>query len=213
MIPMTDPHPDPTLVEEVAAHLRAGGLIAYPTETVYGFGGLARSDAVARLEAVKPRSGKSGFLILVNRPDRVADLGWTPAATRLAQAFWPGPLTLVLSDPAGSQPSGVKSPEGTVAVRVSPHPFVTSLLEGLDTGLTSTSANAPGRPPARNAAAAGRAADELGAGPELWLVDGGELPVSPPSTLVDASGSTPRVLREGAISEDRIRTVMSEAHD
>ncbi len=210
---MMEPSRDRGLVVEVAAHLRAGGLMAYPTETVYGFGGLARTDAIERLEAVKPRGGKSGFLILVRDPDAVADLRWTPAATRLARTLWPGPMTLVLSDPDGSQPAGVRSPEGTVAVRVSPHPFVASLLEEIETPLTSTSANAPGRPPARNAVAAGQAADELGAGPELWLVDGGELSQSEPSTLVDVSGSTPRVLRPGAISEDRIRTVVSEAHD
>lgn len=197
----------------ILRHVRGGGLIAYPTETVYGFGGLARPDALARLERLKPRPGRAGFLVLVSRRSALPGLVWSPSARVLADAFWPGPLTLVLSDPNRTLPSGVRSDRDTVAVRISPHPVVAALTAALDAPLTSTSANEPGSPPALDAEAATRAATAAGMADELLVVDGGPRPAGPPSTIVDVSGPEPRILRVGAVSVDRLRAIVPEIHE
>lgn len=200
-------------VESVAGHLHAGGLVAYPTETVYGFGCLLRREALARLAALKERDERKPFLLLVRSAADVNGATWTDAARRLADAFWPGPLTLALAARPGSYPPAVLGPEGTVAVRSSPHPAVRDLLAALGEPLTSTSANRRGEPSALDAETARRAAEALGAGEEVLVLDGGALPASPPSTLVDASSATPRILRRGALSVDTLRAVLPEIDD
>jgi L-threonylcarbamoyladenylate synthase len=184
----------------LAAHLSEGGLIAYPTETVYGLGGRLRSDALERLADIK---GDRPFLLLIRGPHDAAALEWTDAARRLAERFWPGPLTLALDDPTGAFPDRVRGPNGAVAVRVSPHPAIPDLLDVAGGPVTSTSANRPGDAPARTAAAA--AALSLAA--PLMVLDGGELPPAPPSTIVRC-GATVRVLREGVVSRSELEAVV-----
>lgn len=200
---------------QIRAHLEAGGIIAYPTETVYGLGGMPRADALAALAAHKERPPEKPFLLLARDRADVADLAWTPAAEALAEAFWPGPLTLVLDDPSGAWPPGVRGADGGVAVRVSPHPGVAAVLEAADGPVTSTSANAPGEPPARSAdelvdaAAEGAWGDRPGGGGSgLLVLDGGTLPDSPPSTIVDCRGR-PRLVRAGALAEADVRQVLA----
>ncbi|MBX6362358.1 MAG: threonylcarbamoyl-AMP synthase [Gemmatimonadetes bacterium] len=200
-------------VEAVAGHLRAGGLVAYPTETVYGFGCLLRADALERLAALKARDERRPFLLLVRSAAEVKGATWTDAARRLADAFWPGPLTLALAARPGRYPRLVLGPGDTVAVRASPHPAVRDLLAALGEPITSTSANRPGEPAALDADAARRAAEALGAGAEMLVLDGGPLPASPPSTLVDVSSHTPRILRRGALSVASLRAVLPEIDD
>jgi L-threonylcarbamoyladenylate synthase len=197
----------------VVRHLREGGVVAYPTETVYGFGGLCTEEAVAALRALKPRGGDRPFLVLVAEAAEVAGLRWTDEARALASVFWPGALTLVLADPDGIFPPGVRSSSGSVAVRVSPHPFVRALLVSLGAGVTSTSANAPGRAPARSFPEVLEAAKKLGAGAELLVVDGGTLTPSEPSTIVDFSGAEPEVVRAGSIPVGRLHCVLPELHE
>lgn len=197
----------------VVGHLREGGIIAYPTETVYGFGGLCTEEGVAALRALKPRGGDRPFLVLVADVAEVAGLRWTEQARALASVFWPGALTLVLADPDGIFPLGIRSSSGAVAVRVSPHPFVRALLASLGACVTSTSANAPGRPPARSLPEVLEAARKLGAGPELLVVDGGTLMPSEPSTIVDFSGAEPEVVRAGSIPLGRLHCVLPELHE
>lgn len=202
----TDRSPvDPSLLDAVVDHLRQGGLIAYPTETVYGFGCALHSRALARLSELKERGEDAPFLLLI--PDRgsVDDLRWTRRARELAAVFWPGALTLVLDDPEGAYPPAVRGPTGGVAVRRTPHPVARTLVESLGAPLTSTSANPPGGEPAADALAAATAARALGATEgELWIVDGGVLSPSRPSTIVDLSGEVPRVIREGAVPVQRL---------
>ncbi len=205
---------DPSELDPVIAHLRAGGLVAYPTETVYGFGGGAAADPVARLQRLKQRGPEQPFLLLVGGAHTVPELVWNDAARELAEVFWPGALTLVLADPSAAYPAGVRSPAGGVAVRQSAHPVAAALVTGLGGPLTSTSANAPGRAAARSGREAAAAARELGAAPDdIWIVDAGVLPPSPPSTLVDCTEEVPRILREGAIPLSRLRCVRPETHD
>jgi tRNA threonylcarbamoyl adenosine modification protein (Sua5/YciO/YrdC/YwlC family) len=183
----------------VAAHLRAGGVIAYPTETVYGLGCALIPAALERLAALKDRAATEPFLLLVERPEQVPGLHWTESALRLAATFWPGPLTLALRSDAGLYPARVVGPGEIVAVRSSPHPAVHAILAALGEPLTSTSANRGGEPPATGTAGALALARSLGAPGDLWILDGGPLPPSAPSTIVDCTGLRPRVLREGAI--------------
>jgi len=183
-----------------ADHLAAGGIVAYPTETVYGLGCTLDPAPLERLARLKDRRGDQPFLLVVPSADDVADLRWTAEARRLAETFWPGPLTLALADPDDRYPSEVRSPEGTVAVRVSPHPAVAALLDAVGRPLTSTSANAPGAAPARDPEAAAAAVTALGGGEDVLLLNGGALPPSKPSTIVDCSVESPRVIRIGAVS-------------
>ena len=194
----------------VLDHLREGGLLVYPTETVYGFGGLETPDVLEKLSVLKPRDPEKPLLLLIPDEESACDLDWTPAARELAEVFWPGAVTLVLSDPEARHHAAVRGPTGGVAVRVSPHPLVRALLEGLDAPLLSTSANRPGQPPALAADEALEAARSSGAGDELWVLDGGELPRSAPSTIVDCTGTEPRMIREGSIPLGRVRCVLPD---
>lgn len=204
--------PDARALLPAAEHARRGGILAYPTETVYGFGGRCDPDAVRRVRAVKRREESKPLLVLVRDADEVAALRWTDEARELARIFWPGSVTLVLEDPEALFPEGVRSAQGAVAVRVSPHPVVTLLLEALDGPLTSTSANAPGAPPARSGEEALAAAVELEVGSDLLVVDVGLLPASGPSTLVDCTGLAPVVVREGTVPLQRLRCVLPGIH-
>jgi L-threonylcarbamoyladenylate synthase len=196
----------------VVAHVRRGGLLAYPTETVYGFGGACTAESVSRLGALKRREEGKPLLVVVRGLDEVAALRWTEEARELARIFWPGAVTLVLEDPEGIFPPGVRSAVGGVAVRVSPHPLVDALLERLGAPLTSTSANVPGEPPARSGPEAARAAEALGAGEEMLVLDAGTLPASGPSTIVDCTGARPVVVREGSVPLQRLRCALPDIH-
>lgn len=199
---------DDEALAPVVEHLRGGGLLAYPTETVYGFGCALDREPLAGLAHLKRRAETKPFLVLVPDADTTRGLAWTDEARELADIFWPGALTLVLSDPEATFPPGVRSDAGGVAVRVSAHPVAAALARGLGDGLTSTSANLPGVAPARDAREALAAARELGADARLWVLDAGTLPPSPPSTIVDCTGATPVVVREGAIPLDRLRCAL-----
>lgn len=196
----------------VADHVRRGGLVAYPTETVYGLGGLCTTEAVARLRALKEREPEKPFIAVVRSADDVAGLSWSAEARELARIFWPGALTLVLGDPDGVFPPGVRSPAGSVAVRVSPHPLVARLLAAVAAPLTSTSANVPGESPARSGAEALEVARTLGAGPDMWVLDAGTLPPSGPSTVIDCTDARCVVIREGTVPLGRLRCVLPEIH-
>ena len=191
-----------------AAHLRAGGILAYPTETVYGFGGLCTPEGVEALTRLKAREDGRPFLVLAPSAEFVSDLEWTEEARELAEIFWPGAVTLVLGDPRGAFPRGIRSEAGTVAVRVSPDPVVIALLREVGTAITSTSANAPGEQPARTGDEAAAAAAGLGGGTEVLVLDAGTLPPSGPSTIVDCTGSSARVLREGTVPVGRLRCAL-----
>jgi L-threonylcarbamoyladenylate synthase len=200
------------VLQDVAVHLRAEGLVSYPTETVYGFGCLAREAALERLFRLKDREPDKPVLLLVSGPSQVESLRWNPAALALARAFWPGALTLVLSDASGSFPAGIRSTAGGVAVRQSPNRVAAALVECVGEPLTSTSANAPGEEPARSGEEAWEVAGALGAGGSLWVLDAGELPFSAPSTVVDCSDGVPVVIRAGAVGSRELQSVIAEIH-
>jgi L-threonylcarbamoyladenylate synthase len=204
-----DPDADLTMV---IRHLRADGLIAYPTETVYGVGGRTTEAAVGRLRALKSREASKPFILLVDSGRAVEGLRWTPAARELAEVFWPGSLTLVLEDPLDIFPAWLRDPgRRAVGVRVSPHPLVGRLLKALREPLTSTSLNAPGEPPAKSGGEAVEVLRRLGAD-DVPVLDAGTLPPSDPSTVVDCTGDEPRVVREGSIPTSRLRCAIPRIH-
>ena len=186
-------------------HLKARGLVAYPTETVYGFGSRARAPEVAALAELKGRRREKPFLLLVS--DRAMaeaqGLAFNASADALARAFWPGPLTLVL--PGGKLPDQLRGPEGGIAVRWTSHRGIAQLVAALGEPLTSTSANLPGSAPAPGAAAIVRDFPEAVARGTLLVLDGGVLGNRPPSTVVDCTEPTPRIVREGALTASALR--------
>lgn len=212
-VPEVDVRLDPEAdLTGVAGHFRAGGMIAYPTETVYGLGGACTPDAVHRVRGLKGRSEGKPLLILIRHPVDVEGLTWSDAARELASIFWPGSLTLVLHDPAGRFPPGVRSHRGTVAVRVSSHPLVGCLLEAFGAPLTSTSLNLPDEPPAASGDEAREVLKRLDAR-DTVLLNAGTLPPSDPSTVVDCTRDPPIVLRAGAVPTGRLRCALPEIHE
>ncbi len=207
MLPFRTPDEVADAIPRVVAHIGQGGLLAYPTETVYGLGSDPSVAGLQALAALKGRSPDKPFLILVSGRAMAEHWGlvFSPAARALANAFWPGPLTLVLRGGEGRLPDQLRGPEGGIAVRHTSHPGVVRLVEALGRPLTSTSANRPGEPPAPGAdriLQAFRPEIERGL---LLVLDGGVLGNVPPSTLVDCTGPAPRLIREGAIPRGELR--------
>ncbi len=148
MIPFRTAEQVTAALPTVVAHLARRGLIAYPTETVYGFGSVTALAAVEKLAALKGREPGKPFLVLVSNRRMLAAVGLrlTDAAERFAAAFWPGPLTLVLPGGEGTLPDALRGPEGGVAVRWTSHHGAAQLIQTLGSPITSTSANRPGQP-------------------------------------------------------------------
>lgn len=194
------------------AQLGARRVLAYPTETLYGFGGAVDRDSVQALIALKGRPPGKPFLLLVSGSQMLERLAlrMSPAASRLAARHWPGPLTLVLPGGERRVPDELRGPEGGVAVRWTPHPGVTRLISTYGEPITSTSANRPGSPPALNATEIIKHwSDAVNAG-QLLVLDGGQLAESPASTVLDCTSATPRVIRAGAISAQRLRETVPD---
>ncbi len=186
----------------VTAHLRRGGLLAYPTETVYGVGSRAREADVRALARLKGRQLNKPFLLLVSGRTmaEAQGLAFNEVASALARAFWPGPLTLVLPGGGGRLPDLLRGPEGGIAVRWTSHRGMARLVEAVGEPITSTSANLPGQPPAPGPEAILRDFAAPAEAGTLVVLDGGVLGNSPPSTVVDCTRPTPRLVREGALT-------------
>ncbi len=201
---------DPGIVR-TADRIRSGGVVVYPTETVYGLGADPFNPvAFERIFSLKGREAEKGLILLIRgRRDLDALVADIPrAAEDLMDAFWPGPLTLVF--PASPRlPDHLLGSRSTIALRMSDAPVASSLLRHAGGPLTSTSANRSGRPPARSAR---EALDTLGGDVDL-ILDGGTAPDSRPSTLVDVSVPQPRILRPGRVSETDINRVLSLKSD
>jgi L-threonylcarbamoyladenylate synthase len=193
-------------VSDALAALAAGEAIVYPTETFYALGVDAlSSQALERLFAIKGREpGKPVALIAADTAMAFVLAREVPAAARvLAEAFWPGPLTLVLPARDGI-PAALIGDDGGVGVRVSSHPLARALATAFRGPLTATSANLAGEPPAVEPAAARRALE----GKIKVLVEDGRLAGGAPSTVVAVDRSGMRVLRQGAVSERQLAAAL-----
>ena len=200
-------------IPAVDRHLGSGGLLAYPTETVYGLGSRPLEADVAALATLKGRARDKPFLLLVADRSMVEAHGlrFTEAARVLAGAFWPGPLTLVLSGGERKLPDALRGPEGGIAVRWTSHRAVAQLIAALGYPLTSTSANRPGCATAPGVGAIAADFAEAIAQGRLLVLDGGALGNLPPSTVVDCTHPQPRLVREGAIPRAELRRLAGSA--
>jgi L-threonylcarbamoyladenylate synthase len=187
------------------AILKRGGIVAFPTDTVYGLGASASiPEAVARVYAVKGRPRNMPLPLLLARWSQIEDVAETvpPLAWLLAKRFLPGALTLVLPR-ASSVPDIVTAGGMTVAVRIPAHPVPVALASGLGAPLLGTSANLSGRP---SALTASEVYAQFGDQIDL-VIDGGRSPGGRESTIVDVTGQVPVVLREGAVALSELEQV------
>jgi L-threonylcarbamoyladenylate synthase len=194
---------------EAVATLHAGGLVAMPTDTVYGVGvALDAEDGLARLFAAKDRPLDKAIVLLCADLDQAASVGvLSPGARVLAERFWPGGLTLVLAQaPGAGLPAVLTAGAATIGVRVPDHDCPRALARDLGP-LPVTSANLSGQADARDAALV---MAHLGTRIDLVL-DGGATRGGTPSTVVDCSGDAPRILREGAIDRQALEAALREA--
>jgi L-threonylcarbamoyladenylate synthase len=199
---------------EVASAIRAAleqmelrRVLAYPTETVYGFGGAIDRDSVEALVQMKGRPKGKPFLLLIAGSEMLAklDLQLPSFAVNLAARFWPGPLTLVLPGGEKRVPEPLRGPEGGIAVRWTSHPSLQRLISAHGDAITSTSANRPGVPPATSTREIREQWSQVISRGTLRVLDGGTLLPSSPSTVVDCTGRAPRVIRPGAIPAALLR--------
>lgn len=206
-VPFVQPEDIDANLQRIVRHLKSGGLLAYPTETVYGLGSRAEQADVQALARLKGRRPDKPFLLLVS-DRKMAEghgLAFNESAKALARAFWPGPLTLVLPGGSGRLPDLLRGPEGGIAVRWTSHAGIARLVAALGEPLTSTSANIPGAAPAPGAQAIMRDFQPAVASGQLMVLDGGVLGNSPPSTIVDCTRPEARLVREGAITGAELR--------
>lgn len=206
-IPFWSPDEIEKALPGAIASLHQRKVLAYPTETVYGFGGGVDRESVANLIALKGRPANKPFLLIVASSDMITRLGLhlTSYASQLAARFWPGPLTLVLPGGENRVPDQLRGPEGGIAVRWTPHRGLARLVQAYGEPITSTSANRPGVPPATNTHEIVEQWSDAVTRGAIHILDGGQLKESQPSTVVDCTGPRPRVIRPGAISYDTLR--------
>jgi len=203
--------PDPVEIEQAVALLRAGELVAFPTETVYGLGAdAANAAAVARIYAAKGRP--AGHPLIVHVSGLAAARAWIAelpeTARRLAEAFWPGPLTLVLPKAEAVLPV-VTGGQTTVALRAPAHPVARALLAAFGGGIAAPSANRYGRiSPTRASDVRAELGDRV-----AMILDGGDCDIGLESTIVACLGGRVTLLRPGAVSRSQLQDVVGEVAD
>ena len=196
-------------VPQAAAAMKAGELVAVPTETVYGLAAHAGLDqSVQNIYTVKTRNPGKPLSILVSGMDMVE--GFTQnipaAAYKLAEQYWPGPLTMVLEDKGCAAPT-VTAGGDTLGVRCPDHPMTLALIQALGAPLAAPSANPEGAPSPKSAEAVFDYFD----GKIHGILDGGPCTVGVESTIVDLTGTEPKILREGGIPGEELLRFLEEA--
>ena len=189
--------------------LRAGGIVALPTDTVYGIAvALSTGGGIERLFAAKRRPPDKGIMLLLDDAAQASEAGLvTPAAAALSEAFWPGGLTVVVPQrPDVPWPAVLTGGAATIGLRVPDHDAPRTLARGVGP-LPTTSANVSGLPEAADAAAI---VEQLGESVDLVL-DGGRAHGGPASTVVDCTGDLPVILRVGATPVDEIAAILDRA--
>lgn len=200
--------PEPEYIEEAAALIRDGRLVALPTETVYGLGANAfDAQACAEIFKVKGRPQDNPLIVHVCDTDMARSLvtDWSEKAERCARAFWPGPLTIILHKSA-LIPDTVAAGLDTVGIRMPNHPVALNLIEKAGVPIAAPSANLSGKPSPTN-------------GIHVWkdlqdkiplILDAGVCDVGVESTVLDLTGETPCILRPGGLSKERLEAVLGE---
>ena len=200
-IPFWSPEEVESALQAALNQIERRQVLAYPTETVYGFGGGTDRDSVDALVRLKHRPPGKPFLLLIDGADMIdrLDLQLPSYAANFVARHWPGPLTLVLAGGQRRVPDRLRGPEGGIAVRWTSHAHIARLIRAHGDAITSTSANRRGVPPATSAAEILSQWGDAVARGQLRVLDAGRLTPSAPSTVVDCTGRRPRVIRPGAI--------------
>ncbi len=197
--------PDAAALEKAASVLRRGGLVALPTETVYGLGANALDpQAVLRIFVAKDRPADNPLIVHVNGLEMARSLvaDWPELADRLAQAFWPGPLTLILPK-SERVPDAVTAGLPAVALRMPAHPVALALITRSGTPIAAPSANRSGRPSPTDAS---HVLTDMDGRIDL-ILDGGPATVGIESTVLSLLSDPPMVLRPGGVSLDQLRAL------
>ena len=192
-------------VEEGISILSQGGIVAFPTDTVYGLGACASNEqAIERVYELKKRPRNMALPLLLGNVSQIGEVAEnvSQVAWLLARHFLPGALTLVLPK-SDSLPDIITAGGGTIAVRIPAHPVPVALSEGIGAPIVGTSANLSGKP---SALTAGDVYAQFGDNIDL-VIDGGRCPGGRESTIVDAIGETPVILREGAIAREELEQI------
>ncbi len=201
--------PDPGIVSEAAMLLKAGKLVVFPTDTVYGIGADAfNEEAVGRIFAAKKRDANKPLQVLIAQKSDLQAIAkdQSEILESLASEFWPGPLTLVMLAKADF-PSWVRCGGETIGVRMPANPVALKLIEAFGAPMAATSANISGSPDPVNAE---EAMEYLGNEVDL-ILDGGPTSGGIPSTVLDISVHPPVVLRQGKLSSDALKRVVNLA--
>jgi len=192
-------------VEQAITILKRGGIVACPTDTVYGVGAAINIEsAVERVYQIKGRPHSRALPILLADKSEIAEVAKAvpPLAWRLADRFFPGALTIVLPK-ADSVSDIVTGGRKTIAIRIADHPIPIAIVRGLGVPIVGTSANLSGSP---SALTAEEVRAQLGDRVDM-IIDGGRCPGGWESTIIDLTGETPLILREGPISSEELREV------
>lgn len=201
--------PTDAQVARAAARLRAGDVIAFPTETVYGLGAdILNACAIRRVYALKGRPSDNPLIAHVSDASTAPDIvdGWDDRCSALAQRFWPGPLTFILRrklDVPASAAAGLN----TLAVRAPRHPVASRLLKIFGGAIVAPSANRSGHTSPTRAT---HVADDFAEAEDLLILDGGSSEVGIESTVLDMTSDPPRILRPGTIGTDALTIVLGE---
>lgn len=197
---------EPSAIEYAAAIIRNGGIVAYPTDTVYGLGAnVFLPQALDKIMAAKQRPDEKSLPVLIADRAHLEDLvvGITHDAAQLMAEFWPGALTVVMQkQPQLSPLLG----DSTLAVRQPNNEAILALLDAAGCPLTGTSANRSGMPPATTAT---EAVHQLGGAVDL-ILDGGPAPGNTPSTVIDCTVQPARILRQGAVTRSALAAVLGD---
>lgn len=202
-------NPEPELVNDVAALLKKGKVVAYPTDTLYGLGADAfNRDSIHRIAILKGREGAKPFPYIIDKAARLGEWGieLSPLANEVAGDFWPGPVSLVVKG-TSRLPSHILDPKGNLCLRVPQNKIARSIAARLDGLIVATSANPAGVAPSRSA----REAMDFFRGEIDAVVDGGPSPHGLPSTILDVSEGKIVILREGAVPSEKILTALASA--
>jgi L-threonylcarbamoyladenylate synthase len=209
IIKVNSDKPEPEKIDEAVAILRRGGVIGFPTETFFGLGADARSEAaIGKIFDVKGRDFNNPILVVIGEPGQIDLFAQdVPAQAReLMNRFWPGPVTILFRAAAAVSPK-LTAGSGKIGIRLTSHPIARELAKKLGGPLTATSANLSGAP---ECASAAEVLAQL-EGKIDGVVDGGRTPGGKGSTIVDATVSPVKVLREGVIPTGLIQDTLSTA--
>jgi len=209
IIKINPENPEPERIGEAVAILKSGGVIGFPTETFYGLGADARSEAaIGKIFDAKGRDFNNPILVVIGEPGQVDLFAQDiPAQARaLMKRFWPGPVTILFKASAAVSPK-LTAGSGKIGIRLTSHPIARELSRRLGGPLTATSANLSGAP---ECSAAEEVLSQL-EGRLDGLVDGGRTPGGKGSTIVDVTASPAKVLREGVIAAALIQDTLARA--